>query len=67
MGAAYSLPNGWDVSAAMQHFGSNLTLAAVSAPLPLTWRAAVAAPMMRTDAFTLRPMAEAQTGERRRR
>ncbi|HEX7545764.1 MAG TPA: PorV/PorQ family protein [Gemmatimonadaceae bacterium] len=60
IGAAYSLPNGWDVSAALQHMGSSLTLAAVSAPLPLTWRAAVAAPMLRTDAFTLRPMAEAR-------
>jgi len=59
-GAAYSLANGWDVSAALQHMGSNLVLAAVSAPLPLTWRAAVAAPMMRMDAFTLRPMAEAR-------
>jgi hypothetical protein len=58
IGAAYSLSNGWDVSAAVQHLGSNLTLAAVSAPLPLTWRAAVAAPMVRADAFTLRPMAE---------
>jgi hypothetical protein len=60
IGAAYSLANGWDVSAALQHMGSNLVLAAVSAPLPLTWRAAVAAPMMRTEAFTLRPMAEAR-------
>ncbi len=60
IGAAYSLANGWDVSAALQHLGSSLTLAAVSAPLPLTWRAAVAAPMVRTDAFTLRPMAEAR-------
>jgi hypothetical protein len=60
VGAAYTLANGWDVSAAVQHMGSNLTLASVSAPLPLTWRAAVAAPMMRMDAFTLRPMAEAR-------
>ena len=59
-GAAYSLANGWDVSAALQHAGSNLTLASVSAPLPLTWRAAVAAPVMRMDAFSLRPMAEAR-------
>jgi hypothetical protein len=60
VGAAYTLANGWDVSAAMQHMGSNLTLASVSAPLPLTWRAAVAAPIMRMDAFTLQPMAEAR-------
>jgi hypothetical protein len=60
VGAAYTLANGWDVSAAVQHMGSKLTLAAVSAPLPLTWRAAVAAPVMRLDAFTLRPMAEAR-------
>ena len=38
--------------------GSNLTLAAVSAPLPLTWRAAVAAPLIGMAAFSLRPMAE---------
>ncbi len=60
IGAAYSLPNGWDVSAALQHFGSNLTLASVSAPLPRTWRAAVAAPIMSAGAITLRPMAEAR-------
>ena len=60
VGAAYSLSNGWDVSAALQHLGSHLTLAAVSAPLPLTWRAAVAAPIVRAGAFTLRPMAEAR-------
>jgi hypothetical protein len=60
VGAAYTLANGWDFSAAVQHMGSNLTLAAVSAPLPLIWRAAVAAPLMRMDAFTLRPMAEAR-------
>ncbi len=58
IGAAYTLRNGWDVSAALQHMGSNLKLAAVSAPLPLTWRAAIAAPLIRADAFSLRPMAE---------
>jgi hypothetical protein len=58
IGAAYSFINGWDVSAALQHMGSSLTLAAVSAPLPLTWRAAVAAPEMRANAFSLRPIAE---------
>ena len=59
-GAAYTLANGWDMSAAVQHMGSKLTLASVSAPMPLTWRAAVAAPEMRMNAFTLRPMAEAR-------
>jgi hypothetical protein len=59
-GAAYSFRSGWDVSAALQHLGSSLTLAAVSAPLPMTWRVAVAAPGMTADAFTLRPMAEAR-------
>ena len=58
IGAAYTFINGWDVSAALQHMGSSLTLAAVSAPLPLTWRAAVAAPEMRANAFSLRPIAE---------
>jgi hypothetical protein len=57
-GAAYSLASGWELSAAVQHMGSNLTLAQVSAPLPFTWRAAVAAPMVRANTFTLRPMAE---------
>lgn len=58
VGAAYTFVNGWDVSAALQHMGSSLTLASVSAPLPLTWRAAVAAPMVRANAFALRPVAE---------
>ena len=57
-GAAYTLADGWEASAALQHLGSNLTLASVSAPLPLTWRAAVAAPAMHMDAISLRPMAE---------
>jgi hypothetical protein len=57
-GAAYTLASGWDFSAALQHFGSNLTLAAISAPLPMTWRAAVAAPAITAKAFALRPMAE---------
>jgi hypothetical protein len=60
IGAAYTLRSGWDVSAAVQHMGSKLTLAEVSAPMPLTWRAAIAAPVMQLDAFTLRPMAEAR-------
>lgn len=60
IGAAYTLATGWDVSAAVQHMGSSLTLASVSAPLPLTWRAALAAPQMNAGAFTLRPMAEAR-------
>jgi hypothetical protein len=60
IGAAYSLANGWDVSAALQHMGSKLTLASVSAPLPLTWRASIAAPIMSAGAFSLRPMAEAR-------
>jgi len=60
IGAAYSFHSGWDVSAALQHAGSSLTLAAVSAPLPMTWRVAVAAPGVNAAAFTLRPMAEAR-------
>ncbi len=58
LGAAYSLANGWEVSAALQHMGSNLTLASVSAPLPFTWRAAIASPLAQMGSFTLRPMAE---------
>lgn len=60
VGAAYTFPEGWDVSAALQHAGSRLTLAAVTATLPLTWRVAVAAPEIRADAFTFRPMGEAR-------
>jgi hypothetical protein len=60
IGAAYSLSNGWELSAAVQHMGSSLTLASVSAPLPLTWRASIAAPMMNAGSFSLRPMAEAR-------
>ena len=60
VGAAYTFASGWDVSAALQHAGSSLTLAAVTAPLPLTWRVAVAAPAIRASAFTVRPMAEAR-------
>jgi hypothetical protein len=65
VGAAYTLASGWDLSAALQHLGSNLTLAAVSAPLPTTWRAGVAAPLLSARRFTLRPMAEVRqvTGE----
>ncbi len=58
VGAAYTLRNGWDVAGAVQHLGSNLRLAAVSAPLPWTWRASVAAPAMVTTTFSLRPLAE---------
>ena len=57
-GAAYSLANGWELSAALQHFGSNLSLASVRAPLPFTWRAAVAAPAVRASGFAFRPLAE---------
>lgn len=60
VGAAYTFASGWDMSAALQHAGSSLTLAAVTAPLPLTWRFAVAAPAIGAGAFTVRPMAEAR-------
>ena len=58
VGAAYTSGNGWDLSAAVQHLGSKLTLAAVTAPLPLTWRAAVAAPALRASRSPSVPMAE---------
>ncbi len=58
IGAAYTFLNGWEMSAALQHMGSSLTLASVSAPLPVTWRAAVAAPLVTANAFALRPIAE---------
>ena len=61
LGAAYSTAGGWDLHAALQHFGSRLTLATVSAPLPFTWRAGVASPVVRglfIDRFSLRTLAE---------
>ena len=58
IGASYTLPSGWDFAAALQHAGSRLTLAAVTAPLPLTWRATIAAPAVVAERLTLRPMAE---------
>jgi hypothetical protein len=62
-GAAYTTATGWELSGALQHFGSRLTLAAVSAPLPYTWRASVASPVVSGllgDHFLLRSMAEAR-------
>lgn len=58
VGAAYTLGAGWDLSGALQHMGSHLRLAAVSSPLPWTWRAGLAAPAMRVSRLMLRPMAE---------
>lgn len=58
IGASYTLPSGWDFAAAVQNAGSRLTLAAVTASLPLTWRATVAAPVVVAERLTLRPMAE---------
>jgi hypothetical protein len=58
VGMAYTFVSGWDLSAALQHFGSELTLASVTAPLPMTWRVAVAAPGIQAAAFTVRPLAE---------
>jgi hypothetical protein len=58
IGVAYTFVRGWDVAATVQHLGSELRLAAVSAPLPWTWRASLAAPAMVTPTFSLRPIAE---------
>jgi len=57
VGAGYSL-GAWELSAALQHLGTPLTLGAVRAPLPWTWRAGAAAPPLRRGAVELRPMAE---------
>jgi hypothetical protein len=60
VGVGYTTPRGWDVSAARQHLGGALRLAAVSAPLPWVWRVGIAAPAVTTTHLTLRPMAEAR-------
>jgi hypothetical protein len=63
VGAAYTAPNGWEMSAALQHLGSRLTLAGVAAPLPYTWRVAAASPRISGlfgEQFALRTMAEAR-------
>ena len=63
MGAAYSSSRGWELSAALQNFGSRLTLVAVSAPLPYTWRVSAASPLVRGllgEALALRAMVEAR-------
>lgn len=57
LGAGYSL-GAWELSAALQHMGTPLTLGAVRAPLPWTWRAGAAAPGLHYGAVELRPMAE---------
>lgn len=58
LGAAYSLSDGWELAGALQHYGSQLTLAAVTAPLPWTWRAAAASPVANFGLFALRTMGE---------
>jgi hypothetical protein len=57
LGGGYTL-GAWEFSAALQHLGTPLTLGAVRAPLPWTWRAGAAAPAARYGAVDLRPMAE---------
>lgn len=58
VGMAYTTRGGWDVAAAVQDAGSSLTLAAVTAPLPLTWRVGMASPALHAGDATFRPMAE---------
>lgn len=60
LGVAYAAARGWVVAAALQHLGSRLTLASVRAPLPWTWRAAAASPVVRRERATFRAMAEAR-------
>ena len=58
LGVAYSVPGGWELAAALQHFGSRLTLAAVAAPLPWTWRLAASSPELQSGRFTARAITE---------
>ena len=63
LGAAYSSPAGWELSAAVQHLGASLTLAGVSTRLPLTTRLSAASPALRGlfgERFTLRALGEAR-------
>ena len=58
VGVALTTAAGWDFSAALQNAGPRLTLGAVTAPLPLTWRVGAALPAVRTTRATLRPIVE---------
>lgn len=54
---------GWDASAAVQHLGGNLRLAAVSSPLVRTYRGAVASPEFRVAHASLRVVGEYRSVE----
>ena len=58
VGAAWTAPTGWEIAAALQNAGGTLRLAAVASPMPLTWRASVAAPVVHADRVTVRELAE---------
>ena len=58
VGAGYTIGDGWELGAALQHMGSRLALAAVSSPLPWTWRVGLATPGLRFKRLAVRPMAE---------
>ncbi|HVZ47496.1 MAG TPA: hypothetical protein VG916_01820 [Gemmatimonadaceae bacterium] len=59
--AAWTSRRGWDVSAAVQHAGPDVTLGATRGSLPVTARFTVAAPARHRGAFTVRPMLEVRS------
>jgi hypothetical protein len=58
LGMAWASRNGWDVALGVQHLGPALELGATSGPLPLTARAAIAAPARQLGSVFFRPLGE---------
>jgi hypothetical protein len=61
-GVLARLPRGATVAAVVQGLGPDLTLAGRAAPLPTTWRVAVAAPPVTRGVVTVRAAADAAVG-----
>jgi len=60
-GLAWTSGGGWDVSAGVQHVGTDISIGATRGALPRTWRAGLAAPAMHMGRVHVRPMAEVRT------